>query len=202
MLPRVLVVGLAACWSTSLPVVGTSKPELPPTIAKLFVEGTSWSWRTKIVTGHYDDLTQGMIETITAGTLRCEVAATTARPGGYNTRLACTAVPELPASFPTEFAATPIGLWPLIEGLALDPEHRLLAEPPESHTGSDIHEDMEISIRTSVIQHGRAWCFGRSAAVPGTTGDWSLCVRDGELVGGSSAATASETVRVSWGDCP
>jgi hypothetical protein len=173
---------------------------VPATFAKLFQQGAKWSFPTAITHEVYDNDDKPAV-TKTTGTLACEVAATSPRPGGWNARLDCKAVPELPTSFPKELVATQTGLWELIEDVELKPEYRLLAEPPVEESGPpDINEASEGSTTKTVTKNGSRWCFGESQAVQGHLSGWSVCVRDGEFVGGTSMTGDGGITTMTWGD--
>lgn len=170
-----------------------AKSKIPATVARLFVPAATWTWPTKISTRDFDFTN----ETITTGTLACTVAATTARPEGWNTRLECTATPPLPRSFPSELVGTPTGLWELVEGASLDPARSLIDEPPGGIRGGGDDIYPEGRRGTIVEAHRGGWCFGESEALEGHVSSWTLCVRGGDLVGGTSMV---DQVKVTWGD--
>jgi hypothetical protein len=172
---------------------------VPATFAKLFQQGSKWSFPTAVSSVVHDEKTT---ETKTTGTLACEVAVTSPRPGGWNTRLECKAAPELPTPFAMELVATSSGLWQLVEDGELKPELRLLAEPPvEEFRPGYVHEGAEASGGMLLTKKGSRWCFGETGSMAGDTSQWTMCVRAGDFVGGTSmTANSNNITTITWGD--
>ena len=173
-----------------------NEPRMPATFAKLFERGKKWTFPTTIVTRTFDD-DKETTKTAT-GTLTCEVTQTTDRPARWTSVLACTATPELPSAFPMELVATPKGLFESYEGATAGGP--LLDEPPVARDGHEDHPESEGSKSSGVTHKGTRWCFWYQQAVQGHVSSWKLCLRDGDLVGGSSDATDGAMVEMTWGD--
>ncbi len=197
-LVALLVTGCAGSQATtSAPVVS----EVPASVAKLFVQGTKWTFaskRTVVVFDHSGEPDAKPTETVEVDTLICEVSFAGPRPNGRNARLTCSA--KL-GYMPMEFAATRDGLWQLYEESAtLDPKARLLDEPPHERASMQEFAEGASTSAVSSEQPGR-WCVRQESGGMGQSGSWMFCVRDGTLVGGNIAKSDGTTSSsLDWGE--
>jgi hypothetical protein len=201
-----LVLLTAGCWGTSATPATVAPPavaaEVPASVSKLFEQGKTWTFTTKVTIHTHDFSGPQPIEnkTMQAGQLTCEVTASTPRPQGRNSRLTCTASPPLPTPFPTELAATPSGLWRLVADATLDPKARLLEEPPTLSRSDEHFVEGASTSQVTSDQPGR-WCIADSYGGMGQSGGWLFCLRGGDLVGGVSTADDGTTATtVEWGE--
>ena len=158
-----------------------------------------------MVTGP-DDSHEHMIEVgRKAGSLTCTVSSVKELRGGWTSNLECTNSLSIETQFPKHLVATPAGLWSSFEQGG-DPstmviKDRILAEPPAN--GSKEQAFAEGGATQWVSHRENLWCFGDYTAGMGQVGAWTLCVRDGELVGAGVEATSDDdsslVVRTKWG---
>lgn len=196
-----VVLGCGGSAPSQVPARPPPKPvadelRLPPTVAKLFEHGRKWTFPTKIVTQTFDS--GNAIEATASGTLACAVVRTGGKPGRWTSVLECQATPQLPLEFPMKLVATPVGLWEDQDNVELDPAARLIAEPPRERNDRD--EQQAGYYSDSVTKRGGRWCFRRAAQTAGSGWGYTVCLRDGDFVGGSVQRNTGDYHGVSWGD--
>lgn len=137
------------------------------------------------------------------GTVTCVISNVADRAeGGKTAQLDCTGDLEMPSSPSGTFVGTADGLWHLDDAsAALDPQRRLIgATPAAAKTeikGED--PDMESGEMISVEAHGGGWCIAYGGW-GGDEGGWSMCLKDGALVGGSGYFAGGSTRDVYFGE--
>jgi hypothetical protein len=200
---------LAACSGASPqpphePVTAPAAERVPATFTRLFERGAKWTFATAVTTFEPQIGSNATKETRSTGTLTCEVTYAGAARQRWESTLTCTATPALPHAFPLELVATPAGLWELDRhrpDVAPKPETRLIGHPPQPSNDYVEHAEAEGSRRATVTHSGSRWCFGESFAMAGQTGGWTLCLRDGDLVGGTSEGSdGMKSITMRWGD--
>jgi len=194
---RFVVVAMVSCSATPArkPVEQPTASDVPATVAKLFVQGTKWSFAT---TRRITNV--GHEPTTVTGTLTCEITASSARPHGRNSHLSCTAAPTELGYFPDDFAATPAGLWQLFEDTPLDPASAMIDEPPKVKSASEQFSEGSASVSVTSGTPGR-WCAHYESGGMGQFSGWMFCVRDGDFVGGVvTSESGDESSRLEWGE--
>ncbi|MBX3159343.1 MAG: hypothetical protein KF773_25460 [Deltaproteobacteria bacterium] len=185
--------------------VGNHKTDpsgLPALYAGLFETGKSWKLPAEYVTS-MDGQTSSA-----KGTMTCHVEEARAITGGKTARLACdpdgVEAPDSPAG---TYVGTPAGLWRVDDAFdgdatKLDATKMLLAAAPkEGKVETKDTENPDHGSAVIVKAHAGGWCAS-SGSWGGDEGGWTLCLRDGAVIGGAGFWAGGSTRDLYFGDVP
>jgi hypothetical protein len=180
----------------------TDPSGLPALYAGLFENGKTWKLPAELV------VSMDGQKTSEKGSVTCTVSEAHAITGGKTAHLACEPdgvdAPDSPAG---TYVGTPVGLWRVDEGFGgdatvLDPKKMLLAAAPkEGRVETKDAENPDFGSAIVVKPHGGGWCV-TSSSWSGDDGGWTLCLRDGAVIGGGGYFGGGSTRDLYFGDVP
>jgi hypothetical protein len=175
---------------------------LPALYAGLFENGKSWKMPAELVSSM-----DGQTST-DKGSVTCSISDARAIAGGRIAQLACeTEGVEAPDSPAGTYVGTPAGLWRVDDGFEgdvtkLDPKKQLLAaQPKEDRVETKDTENPDHGSAIIVKPHAGGWCVS-SGSWGGDEGGWTLCLKDGAVIGGAGFWAGGSTRDLYFGNVP